>query len=107
MIIHQTGSKIIINSFYYDAAKKKSSKSNSEIIGVRLTKDRQHYEIIYNYFNEGNERWNGYYGTTVLKLIEVKKTFKISGHYYTNRKPQTHGKLLDLTLENKKTIHPF
>lgn len=107
LIIHQTGSKLIIHSFYYNSTEEISSKSNSEVVGIRVTKGGQHYKIIYNYLNEGNERWNSYYGTTVLKLIKENKVFKISGNYYTNRKPQTHGKFINLTQKSKKTIHPF
>jgi hypothetical protein len=107
MIIHQTGSKITVSSFYYTSTKEKSSKSNSELVVVDLTKDGQHYEIVYHYQNKGNTQWDGFYGTTVLKLLRKNKTFEISGSYYTNRNPQTRGEFLNLTQISKNTSHPF
>lgn len=107
MIIHQTGSKIIISAFYHDAVKQESSMSNSETLAMSVTKDGQHHKIIYHYHNIGNQKWDGHYGTTVMTLLKENKTFKISGQYYTSRKPQTNGKFLNLKQTSKSTTHPF
>jgi len=107
MTIYQTGSKITIHSFYYDAAKEKSSMSQSETLAMGVTKDGQHYTIVYHYHNKGNERWDGHFGTTVMTLFKESEKIKVSGSYYTDRKPQTRGKFLNLTQKSKSTKHPF
>lgn len=107
MIINQTGSSITIYSFYYNASNNKSSKSQSELLSMGLTKDGKHYTIVYHYHNKGNEKWDGHFGTTVMTLLKENNQFTISGNYYTDRKPQTRGEFKNLKRISKQTNHPF
>ncbi|QHI36694.1 hypothetical protein IMCC3317_20590 [Kordia antarctica] len=107
MVIHQTGSKIIIHSFYYDADGRKSSKSESDKVMISKGKDGKHFTLSYHYGNIGVLKKGGHHGTTILKFIKLPRTIKIEGGYYTNRAQQTRGEFKDLARESKQTIHPF
>jgi len=96
--ITQKGNLISIASFTLKEDGTKSSPSYSKGLFVEQTEDGQHYRIIYQYLNEGNQQhdFHPHFGTDVLKFIKDGNKKILSGQYYTNRIPQTRGEYIDL-----------
>ena len=77
---------------------------------VEHTQDGQHYNLIYNYLNEGSteQGFPPHYGTEVVKFIKDGKSKRLSGRYYTNRSPfQTKGEFKDLKWVSNNKKHDF
>lgn len=109
-IIKQNGSKISVTSFTKKDDGSLSSPSTNKGMFVEKTHDDQHYNLIYNYHNEGSMKqgFPPHYGTEVVKFIKNGTEKKLSGEYYTNRTPyQTKGEFKNLKWVNKKTEHDY
>ena len=106
MVVRQTASRLIINSFFL---KEDGSQSTpSESINADIIKEQDHtFTTIFTYLNKGNEEFGPHYGTAVLKLIETEGKKALKGNYYTSRKPfQTRGRLA-LEYQNNQLHHEF
>ncbi|WP_143569836.1 Cap15 family cyclic dinucleotide receptor domain-containing protein [Tenacibaculum agarivorans] len=107
MVIVQTGSTITVNAFY-KRHNKKSSNSHSNLCMITRTEDKQHFKILYQYTNEGNEELDTHFGTCIIKVKDNNGNYLLEGTYYTNRKPYpTKGNFQNLTRTSTKTTHPF
>ena len=109
-IISQKGSGINVASFTKKQDGTLSSPSNNKGMYVEPTQDGQHFNLIYNYLNEGSvERgFPPHYGTEVIKFIRDKKNKELSGRYYTNRTPfQTKGEFKNLKWISNSKKHDF
>lgn len=110
MIIVQTGSKITVTAFYKNSnGVEKSSDSHSQICVITQTEDKQHYQILYQYNNNGNgsKKLDKHSGTSLIKVIKENNEFVLTGDYYTNRLPfPTRGDFLNLKRISKNTSHP-
>lgn len=110
MIIVQTGSEITVTAFYKNAnGIEESSNSHSDICVITKTKDKQHFQILYHYTNNGNKskNYDEHCGTSIIKIIKKNNEFTLKGNYYTNRLPfPTRGKFLNLKRVSKDTNHP-
>ena len=109
-IISQTGSNLYISSFTKKADGSLSSPSLNNGMYIEQTQDGQHFNLIYNYLNEGsNEQgFPPHYGTEVIKFIKDGDKKKLSGGYFTNRSPyQTKGEFKDLEWVSNNKNHDF
>ena len=109
-IISQTGGSICIHSFTIRADGTKSSLSVNKGMHVEKTADGKHYDLIYNYLNDGNPilGLNTHYGTDIIKFIKNGNSKKLSGRYYTDRLPnQTRGEYIDLKWVSDNLEHEF
>jgi hypothetical protein len=92
--IFQTASKTTIYLFAKNQQKEQSySKSVSDVI--HDNEDNQH-QLLFRYYNYGSDdkKLNGHEGFNQLKVDRKKDgTIKLKGHYFTNREPQTRGKI--------------
>lgn len=90
--IKQNGSKIDISSFF----EKKHNDSVSHSISEVITKKKNdNFQLIFTYLNEGGNHKDlpAHYGTNVLDIILNQKKVKLKGIYYTDKNPQTKGKM--------------
>lgn len=107
-IISQTGGSICIYSFTIKADGTKSSISENKGMHVEKTRDGKHYELMYNYLNDGNPQFSTHYGTEIIKFIKNGNSKKLSGRYYTERLPyQTRGNFIDMKWVNNNMNHDF
>ena len=109
-IVSQSGSKINVSSFTKKADGSLSSPSINKGMYVETTQDGQHYNLIYNYHNEGSTKqgFPPHYGTEVIKFINDGNEKKLSGRYFTNRSPyQTKGEFKDLKWVSNNKRHDF
>lgn len=109
-IVSQTGSKINISSFTKKPDGSLSSPSTNMGMYVETTQDDQHYNLVYNYHNEGSivQGFPPHYGTEVIKFIKDGNTKVLSGRYFTNRSPyQTKGEFKDLKWVSNNKKHDF
>jgi len=109
-IITQSGSQINISSFTKNPDGTLSSPSINKGMFVEPTQDGQHYNLIYNYLNNGSteQGFPPHYGTEVIKFIKNGNNKKLSGYYFTNRTPfQTKGEFKDLNWVNNNKKHEF
>lgn len=109
-IISQTGSSINVASFTIKKDGSLSSPSNNKGMYVEHTQDEQHFNLIYNYLNEGStdQGFPPHYGTEIVKFIKDDKTKELSGRYYTNRTPfQTKGEFKNLLWVSNNKKHDF
>lgn len=109
-IIIQSGSDIHISSFTKRVDGTVSSPSSNKGMYVEPRHDGQHYNLIYNYFNEGSteQGFPPHYGTEVVKFIKEGKSKRLSGGYYTNRSPfQTKGEFKNLKWVSSNKKHDF
>lgn len=90
MTIHQTASKIVVNTFFITEEGNKSSRSTSKVASIVKNTDDT-YSLIFTYENRGNGDFQPHYGTNVLQFIENDRV--LNGNYYTNRIPQTKGEI--------------
>ena len=77
---------------------------------VEKLKDGVHFELIYNYLNDGNAELNfsPHYGTEIIKFIKKGDDTLISGRYFTERLPhQTRGKFLEMKRVSDDLKHDF
>lgn len=88
MTIHQTASKIVVNTFFITEDGDKSSRSTSKVANIVKNEDET-FLLIFTYENKGSDIFPPHYGTNVLQFIENDKV--LNGTYYTNRIPQTKG----------------
>lgn len=109
-IISQTGSSIHITSITKKADGSRSSPSINKGMYVEQTTDGQHFNLIYNYLNDGSteQGFPPHYGTEVVKFIKNGNEKKLSGRYFTNRSPyQTKGEFKDLKWVSNNKNHDF
>ena len=109
-IVSQSGSKINVSSFTKKADGTLSSPSINKGMYVETTQDGQHYNLIYNYHNEGStdQGFPSHYGTEVLKFINNGNEKILSGGYFTSRSPyQTKGEFKDLKWVSNNKKHDF
>lgn len=90
MTVHQTASKIVVNTFFITEDGKKSSRSTSKVANIVKNEDDT-FSLIFTYENRGSDIFPPHYGTNVLQFIEKDKV--LNGTYYTNRIPQTKGEI--------------
>lgn len=101
--IIQTASTIKINTFF-KSDKHENTQSTSWVEDLKF--ENGHYFIHFFYFNSGtliNGHLNCHYGANRLKVILDDKGLpkKLSGNYFTNRNPQTKGKI-EVKFESRK-----
>ncbi|MCH2488569.1 MAG: hypothetical protein MK211_00340 [Flavobacteriales bacterium] len=109
-IVSQSGSNIHVSSFTKKPDGSLSSPSVNKGMYVETTQDGQHFNLIYNYLNEGSteQGFPPHYGTEVIKFIKDGKEKRLSGRYYTNRSPyQTNGEFKDLKWISNNKKHEF
>ncbi|MEX0596421.1 MAG: hypothetical protein WD512_07955 [Candidatus Paceibacterota bacterium] len=107
-IIHQTGSRISVYSFTIKDDLTPSSKSENKGMHVEKLNGGKHFELTFNYLNDGNESLATHYGTDVLKFIRNGDKKFLTGRYYTERLPfQTKGKYLNLVWKSNDSEHDF
>ncbi|THV60837.1 hypothetical protein EZV76_00410 [Flagellimonas alvinocaridis] len=109
-IVTQTGSNINVSSFTKKIDGSLSSPSTNKGMYVEHTQDGQHYNLIYNYLNEGSSEqgFPPHHGTEVVKFIKDGDNKRLSGGYYTNRSPfQTKGEFKDLKWVSNNKKHDF
>ncbi|RXG30672.1 Cap15 family cyclic dinucleotide receptor domain-containing protein [Leeuwenhoekiella marinoflava] len=109
-IVSQSGSKITVSSFTKKPDGSLSSPSINKGMYVETTPDGQHYNLIYNYHNEGSieQGFPPHYGTEVVKFINDGNEKILSGRYFTNRSPyQTKGEFKDLKWVSNNKKHDF
>lgn len=109
-IVSQSGSQIHVSSFTKKVDGTLSSPSINKGMYVETTQDGQHYNLIYNYHNEGSteQGFPPHYGTEVVKFINDGKEKRLSGRYFTNRSPyQTKGEFKDLKWTSNNKKHDF
>lgn len=109
-IINQKGHRITVSSFNIKPDGLKSSESISKGLYLEKTEDEQHFNIIYNYLNDGciEQGFPQHYGTEVIKFRKKEKEKFLSGRYYTERQPfQTKGELIDLKWVSNNLDHEF
>lgn len=109
-IISQTGSKICIFSFTIQSDGKASSKSENKGMFVEKLQDGVHYQLLYNYLNDGNIdlKFSPHYGTEIIKFIKDGNDKLISGRYFTERLPhQTRGNFIEMKRVSGDLKHDF
>lgn len=109
-IVSQTGSNVNISSFTKKPDGTMSSPSLNKGMYIEHTQDGQHFNLIYNYLNEGSteQGFPPHYGTEVVKFIKDGNEKKLSGRYFTNRSPyQTKGEFKDLKWVSNNKNHDF
>jgi len=109
-LISQNGHRITVHSFTIKEDGTKSSLSVNKGMHVEKTEDEQHFQLIYNYLNNGSSEqgFPPHYGTEVIKFIHNGKSKLISGGYYTDREPyQTKGEFLELKWVSDDLNHEF
>jgi len=109
-IVSQSGSKINVSSFTKKPDGSLSSPSTNKGMYIETTQDGQHFNLIYNYHNEGSteQGFPPHYGTEVIKFINDGKEKKLSGCYFTNRSPyQTKGEYKELKWVSNNKKHDF
>jgi hypothetical protein len=108
-VINQDGSRVSIASFTLLEDGTKSSPSYSKGMFIEPTEDGRHFQLSYSYLNEGNAQigFHSHFGTDVLKFIKKDNAKELSGHYYTNRTPQTRGDYQELTWVSNDLNHEF
>ncbi|MFD2100121.1 hypothetical protein [Flagellimonas iocasae] len=109
-IVSQSGSHINISSFTKKPDGSLSSPSINKGMYVEKTQDGQHYNLIYNYLNEGSteQGFPPHYGTEIVKFIKEGKSKRLSGRYFTNRSPfQTKGEFKDLKWVSRNKNHDY
>ena len=108
-IVNQDGSRISIASFTFCEDGTKSSPSYSKGMFVEPTDDGHHYQLSYSYLNGGNTQigFHSHFGTDVLKFLKKENSKELSGHYYTNRTPQTRGDYHELKWVSNDLSHEF
>lgn len=91
--IIQTGSKIKINSYFEKTNGEEKSPSKSLVESV-IKNDDDSYSLIFTYQNEGVQGcFQPHSGTNILNYIQNEEGRFLKGIYYTNREPQTKGKM--------------
>jgi hypothetical protein len=80
-IINQNGYKISISSFTYKVDGSPSSQSESIGVYVKKTADEKHFQLVYNYLNNGSteQGFPPYLGTEVVKVINANGVKILSG----------------------------
>lgn len=109
-IISQSGSKICIYSFTWKKDGTESTSSVNKGMYIEKLDGGIHYQLIYNYLNDGNNDLNfsPHYGTEIIKFSEENDVKEIFGRYYTERLPyQTRGKFVDMKWVNNSMKHDF
>ncbi len=107
-IITQSGGSICVSSFTINKDGTQSSISENKGMYVEKTKDGRHFNLMYNYLNDGNPQFSTHYGTEIIKFIKTNGTKKLSGRYYTERLPyQTRGTFIDLKWVSNNLEHIF
>ena len=107
-VIHQTGSRVSVFSFTIKKDGSPSTKSENQGMFVKKTNGDKHFELTFNYLNDGNEALTTHYGTDVIKFIRKGDDKILSGKYFTERLPfQTRGKYIDLKWVDKSEEHEF
>lgn len=109
-LVNQNGHRITVHSFTVKDDGTKSSVSVNKGMHVEKTPDEKHYQLVYNYLNDGSNEQDfpAHYGTEVIKFIKKGKQKTLSGGYYTNRHPsQTKGEYIELNWVSNDTTHEF
>ncbi|WP_430411908.1 hypothetical protein [Kordia sp.] len=107
LVIHQTGSKINVNFFYYNTSSKKSSKHKCDQVIISKTDDEQHYVLTCYHGDIGELENGGHHETIILKFIKRNRKYHIEGGCYDNRKLQARGKFVELKKVSSAMDHPF
>lgn len=89
----QTGSSIKLSTYFEKKDQTERSRSVSLIENIRKREDGS-YEVVFTYQNYGIQTIDQpHYGTNILRFIQNDSGTYLKGLYYTNRKPQTKGKM--------------
>ncbi|EDP97663.1 hypothetical protein U8527_04920 [Kordia algicida OT-1] len=107
IIIHQTGSDIKANFFYYNTNDGKSSKSEDAQVSVTKTADGCHYILTCLHGDIGILENGGHHETVVLKYIKQGSGYCLEGGYYDNRKFHARGMFIGLKKVSSEVRHPF
>ncbi len=94
-VINQNGHRISVTSFTKRKDGSYSSTSQNNGVYVDKTKDENHFQLIYNYLNEGSteQGFPTHFGTEIIKIIGKGNKKKVIGRYFTEREPQTKGEI--------------
>ena len=109
-VVSQNGHRITIHSFTIKEDGTKSSISVNKGMHVEKTEDEKHFNLIYNYLNDGSieQGFPPHFGTEVIKFIKKDDTKLLSGGYYTNREPfQTKGEFTELKWVSNDLSHEY
>lgn len=109
-VVNQNGHRITVHSFTIKENGTKSSLSVNKGMQIEKTQDEEHFQLIYNYTNEGSidQGFPPHYGTEVVKFIKKGNEKLLSGGYYTNREPfQTKGDYIELKWVSNDLSHEF
>ena len=108
-VINQNGYRISVTSFTYKKDGTPSSQSENVGMFVKNTGDQKHFQLIYNYKNDGSteQNFHPYWGTEVIKIIDNKDNKVLSGYYFTNRIPQTKGNFINMKWISNELNHKF
>jgi len=101
--ITQSGSSIKINSVFNKNNGESPTNSESKVANIVKEEDGT-FSLIFTYENKGtlgSNEFSPHYGTNCLKFVEGEKNKQLIGHYYTDRIPQTKGKIKVQYIDNK------
>jgi hypothetical protein len=108
-IINQNGYRISITSFTFKTDGTPSSQSENIGVYVKKTTDERHFLLVYNYLNNGSteQGFPPYWGTEIIKIMNVDGIKTLSGNYFTDRNPQTKGDFINMKWVNNDLNHKF
>ena len=107
-IVQQNALKITVFTTTYDKNNTKSSTSMNKGMYVEKTEDGNHYQLIYNYDNNGNSLniLDKHIGTEVLKFIKTEQGKSLEGEYFTSRLPhQSRGRIISMDYVSNNLKH--
>lgn len=91
--INQNGMLLKVNCFFIDVANDQKSPSRS-IVETIIKESDGSFKIVFTYTNEGiPSLFQEHSGTNILRFIKNEHGQFLKGIYYTNREPQTKGKM--------------
>lgn len=89
----QTGSKIKVNSYFQLENGSERSPSSSMVESI-IQREDNIYVLVFTYMNHGIPgKFQEHSGTNILRFIQNNKGQFLKGDYYTNREPQTKGRI--------------
>jgi len=91
--IIQSGSKVKVNSYFQYQNGAEKSPSTSMVETIKKEPDGS-YTIVFTYLNKGIPgKFQEHSGTNILRFIKNDDGQLLKGDYYTNREPQTKGRI--------------
>ncbi|MHB1105013.1 MAG: Cap15 family cyclic dinucleotide receptor domain-containing protein [Lutibacter sp.] len=94
--IEQSASKIMVNTYFDFKFERQSEKTNSKSLVTSIVKDEyKNLSLVFTYHNLGNTVLDiqPSNGTNILNINNVAGVNYLDGNYFTDRIPQTKGKI--------------